>query len=457
MAQRSTGFWGHRRFAAIAASAVAALGGCSSREVRQERDAGFAVEGSDVDWAVHESELGMRGGHPYSRATYYRVRPTLGVCDEPGQCGAYRVQALPRRPLRCADGSIATECPAELIRSPTAWPGGEEYVVRGRLLSETNAYNQTQSVIDADVVWSTMFYEPEDSEGMAYYSVSKPERRCLREPCPAARVRRVGVPHARAVFEIDWQTAECPEVRAAEALGQMELGEIIVAGKLEHKRPFAAERLSVFQVLVTELPTYCAPQDAGPQRRTCFSDPDCEYEEWCRETRSGERECVPFKSNGQQCFWSPDEPWREERCQIGEQWCEPYSTPDAPGICRTACKGMCPMNEYCTPYGCNGTGTCLSAADCMRDDNPWTHAGCTGYPTCEKDGETFGQCTWQCGEPACMDLSNRDLGTCEQFMGYGVYGGECRILMGCEGAPVYDVPSFSTLEECQATCNVQMP
>ncbi len=452
MAQRSTGYWGYGRVAAIVAGAVGVVGGCSSRgEPGQKSDAGLAID----DWSVHESELGMRGGDAQSRAAYYRVRPHLGVCEEPGPCGAYRVQALPKRPLRCADGRIATECPAQVIRSPISWPGGEEYVVRGRFLNETNQYNQTQGVVEADVVWSTMFYDPEDSDGTAYYWVSNPERRCLREPCPAARVRRVGVPHARAVFELDFQTAECPEIRAAEALEQMASGELMVAGKLERKRPFVAERLVVSQVLVTELPTYCAPPDAGAPQVACESDSDCWYEGWCRETPSGSRECTPYKAKGEQCFWSPEEPWREERCQIAEQWCEPFATPDHPGICRTACKGMCDMNEYCSPYGCTESGTCLSASDCTRENNPWPHDGCTGYPSCDKDGSLFGQCTWHCGDPACMDLSNRDLGTCDEFMGYGVYDDQCIELRGCEGVPGYEVPSFATLAECQATCNVQ--
>jgi hypothetical protein len=89
------------------------------------------------------------------------------------------------------------------------------------------------------------------------------------------------------------------------------------------------------------------------------------------------------------------------------------------------------------------TERCALAADTVR---------CVAHV-----GTTFGQCTWHCGDPACIDLSSRDLGQCDEFMGYGVYDGECVELRGCEGVVEYEVPSFATLEECQSACNVQSP
>ncbi len=237
-------------------------------------------------------------------------------------------------------------------------------------------------------------------------------------------------------------------------LKAFEQGELLVLGKLERNKPFVAERLIVSHVLLTSPSETCeVDEDAGASGPACVSDPDCGLEAWCRETRSGSRHCVPYKAKGEECFWAPDEPWREERCQIGIDSCEGGSSPQRPGICRTACKGICPTGEWCSPYGCAQAGTCLAAIDCWRSDS-WGHEGCTGYPTCEPSGDSFGQCTWHCGNPACMDISNHHLGgeECEYLMGYGTYDGACTPLIGCESASAYAPPLFDTLEECQTTC-----
>ncbi len=51
-------------------------------------------------------------------------------------------------------------------------------------------------------------------------------------------------------------------------------------------------------------------------------------------------------------------------------------------------------------------------------------------------------------QPTCDDLANVDFGPCDAVLGYGVVGGECVEITGCDSP----VPLFSTAEECLLEC-----
>lgn len=51
-------------------------------------------------------------------------------------------------------------------------------------------------------------------------------------------------------------------------------------------------------------------------------------------------------------------------------------------------------------------------------------------------------------QPTCDDLANVDFGLCNMVLGYGVIGGECVLISGCESP----VPLFTTAGECLLEC-----
>jgi eight-cysteine-cluster-containing protein len=198
---------------------------------------------------------------------------------------------------------------------------------------------------------------------------------------------------------------------------------------------------------------YAACQPAGE----CHTDADCMAGEWCRqapESEPGEPtyECVPFVAAGGSCegFTLP---WFFERCAPGLVCDTPDFVADAPGTCRAPCSSLsdCPDGEYCASDGtCDSDGQCEITADCTLDGNTFIAPLCVGYPTC---GAPEG-CGWACGDPACMDTWGYDFGPCDAVLGFGMFGGACTTISGCDAGPL---SLFETERACRDACEAAPP
>ena len=188
----------------------------------------------------------------------------------------------------------------------------------------------------------------------------------------------------------------------------------------------------------------------GTCRSGCTSDLECETDQWCRPTQSGEGDCTPLAQQGEPCGGFVP-PWAVEKCAPGLACAD--TTPniaDLPGVCSAPCKSNadCDLGDYCAGDGvCRTDGTCYAPADCSTQGNAWIHILCVGYPTCP-----FGKCDWKCGTPLqCKDVSGLDFGPCDMMLGWGMVNGECAPVSGCSalGYTFYGSP-----EECAKACNV---
>lgn len=394
-----------------------------------------SVEASGIAWGEQGSELNSR--RISKRAQYFEVSSSGTECGGSPSCGGFTVRAANRAQMRCADGTVSESCHVAQLRYPGPWPTAEVYLAKGHLESEELPQHGVVGVFVADAIWAAAAtYTP---PGAAFFRVTAGPESCNRAPCAVARVARLNTPLLRPVLELDWGTTPSEERVVAEVA--LRSGDLIVSGEVSGAR-FVAEKITVSRVYLP-----------APATRSCSPSEPCAPGNWCRETAAGDMECVPWVPIGGVCLWS-DTPWEVERCEQGLGSCDvPDSDPTGPGVCRLACNGSCPVGEYCAPGGCRPNGSCEYAGDCTREVNVWEHDGCEGFATCSDPGN-FGQCTWQCGNPACLDTRGLDLGPCDEFVGYGVAAGSCRALVGCAGPGVYETPVFDTLEECEAQCNL---
>jgi eight-cysteine-cluster-containing protein len=189
----------------------------------------------------------------------------------------------------------------------------------------------------------------------------------------------------------------------------------------------------------------------------CRVDADCAAGQWCRqapESEPGEPtyECVPFAAAGDFCegFTLP---WFFERCAPGLVCDTPDYVADASGRCRAPCSSVadCPEGEYCASDGtCDSDGQCETSADCALDGNTFIAPLCVGYPTCDVGNG----CGWACGDPACMDSWGHDFGPCDAVLGFGIFGGACTTISGCDAGP-YSL--FETEAACRDACEAAPP
>lgn len=405
---------------------VGVFGGCSEHA---------SVEASVIEWGEHGSELNSRRNP--KGLQYFEVSWDNTECGGSPSCGGFTVRAANREEMRCADGTFSASCYVARLRYAGPWPTAQIHLAQGHLEEVEWPAHGTVAVFIADAIWAAEpTYTP---PGAAWFRVTAARGSCQGARCPVVRVARLNTPFLRPVLELDWGTTS-PEQRVA-AEQALRSGELIVAGEVKGGR-FVAEKITVSRVYLP-----------APTTRSCSLSDACAPGNWCRETAVGGTECVPWVPLGGVCHWS-DTPWEVERCEQGVGSCDvPDRDPMGPGVCRLACRGSCPLGEYCAPGGCRPNGSCEYAGDCTREVNAWEHEACEGFATCLNPGN-FGQCAWQCGHPACLDTGGLDLGPCDEFVGYGVAAGSCRALIGCAGPGVYETPVFETLEQCEAQCNL---
>ena len=94
----------------------------------------------------------------------------------------------------------------------------------------------------------------------------------------------------------------------------------------------------------------------------------------------------------------------------------------------------CTFDEDCPVWAtCNAAEICLPPPDCEPGEP--CPAICTGY------------CV---AAPTCFDLAGYDFGPCDAVLGWGIVGGVCTEVSGCEADPF---TLFASREECAATCD----
>ncbi len=179
----------------------------------------------------------------------------------------------------------------------------------------------------------------------------------------------------------------------------------------------------------------------------CTSDADCPAGEWCRPTIDGATECVPYQQEGESCGgFTP--PFAQLKCAPGLVCTDfPPGIADLPGVCRKPCKSdaNCAADQYCAADGvCRADGTCKVTADCNVPGNTYNHIKCLGYGVC-----TGGQCGWECGPAECADVGGIDFGLCDMVLGWAVVDGTCQLVSGCgdQGHAF-----FASQKECEKTC-----
>ena len=58
-------------------------------------------------------------------------------------------------------------------------------------------------------------------------------------------------------------------------------------------------------------------------------------------------------------------------------------------------------------------------------------------------------CGWECTNPMCVDVLGYDFGACAAVLGWGVVGGACVAVSGCDPDPFV---LFASSDECTAAC-----
>jgi hypothetical protein len=164
-------------------------------------------------------------------------------------------------------------------------------------------------------------------------------------------------------------------------------------------------------------------------------------------TQTGSAECTPFQTEGEACGgFTPA--WAALRCGPSLVCTDvpPYLV-DAPGTCRRPCASGadCGAAQYCARAGvCRDDGACFEPLDCDAAGNQYAHPACKGYGEC-----TAAVCGWQCGDPGCREVGSVDFGPCDAVLGFGVVGGQCVTISGCD-AGGYTL--WPTLVDCQGDC-----
>jgi hypothetical protein len=135
--------------------------------------------------------------------------------------------------------------------------------------------------------------------------------------------------------------------------------------------------------------------------------------------------------------------------------CEPGDP--CPAVCSGYCEAAactsnaeCDVTQYCASDGlCRSDGACRLEVDCSLPGNDYPHIACVGHGICEAGGTGGGACGWECTNPMCVDLFGYDFGPCDALLGWGVVGGACALVSGCDRGPF---TLFSSPDECTAAC-----
>lgn len=358
------------------------------------------------------------GGAQLGGYGYLTVTPDLRLCPSP-LCGGFFVQAVNQASTTCADGSQQASCYVAradfgaLEAPPSFGPG--EVVVRGRIAAEDYPGFGNLGLLVAESAWAAA--TPQPGEG-TFFRIRDLGIVCVTAPCLSLEARVLNQTATLALSRLDLGAVDAKPEQLEAARAAVERGALLVAGETGPDPGPAGDGLALIASQLW-LP--------DPTRPRCLSDADCSAGERCNAAEV----CLP-----------PPE------CEPGDP-CPAVCT----GYCESgACTSHagCDSTQYCASDGvCRADGGCRLEVDCSLPGNDYPHVACVGHGTCGASGTGDGACGWECTDPMCVDLLGYDFGPCAAVLGWGVVGGACMAVSGCEPGPF---ALFASSDACTTAC-----
>lgn len=349
---------------------------------------------------------------------YFTITPDLRLCPSP-ICGGFYLQALNQPSTTCADGSqqatcyVATADFGALEAPPAIGPG--ETVVRGQIAAEEYAGFGNLGTFVAETAWTPAKHQTASG---TFYRIRDLGIVCVTTPCFTMEARVLNQSGILALSSLDLGAVDATPAQLEAAQAAVQRGDLLVAGTTAPDPGPAGEGLALIAS------QFWLPEPARPR---CLSDAECATGTRCNAAEV----CLP-----------PPE-------------CEPGDS--CPAICSGYCENVactsnaeCDFTDYCASDGvCRSDGACGLEIDCSLPGNDYPHIECVGHGTCEASGAGEGACGWECTSPMCVDLLGYDFGPCDAVLGWGVVGGPCVEVSGCEPDPFV---LFASGEECTSAC-----
>jgi hypothetical protein len=92
---------------------------------------------------------------------------------------------------------------------------------------------------------------------------------------------------------------------------------------------------------------------------------------------------------------------------------------------------------------------CVSSSECALGTTCNAVDVCLPLPECEPSDSCPAVCSGYCEAALCEDLAGHDFGPCDAVLGWGVIGGVCIEVSGCDSDPFV---LFASSETCSAAC-----
>lgn len=195
----------------------------------------LAVAGSDCEAGA---EARPRAKGP-AGTLVYRIRPDFGRCEAQG-CGGWLVSAVNRDATRCADGTLAAECPVsalapkgrslpdrDTLEALLLVPADRRALLAGVLDAARTKDSSSTGVLNVTEVWEPV--GGGDERGSLFF-VRDAGVRCVKAPCPSIGARLLNEDRELRIEEIDFAAARASASELAVASDALSDGGIIVAG-----------------------------------------------------------------------------------------------------------------------------------------------------------------------------------------------------------------------------------
>jgi hypothetical protein len=349
---------------------------------------------------------------------YFRVTPDPRLCPAP-TCGGFHLQTVNQPSTTCADGSQQASCYVAsadfgaLDAPPSFAPG--EVVVRGRIASDVYPGFGDLGRLVAESAWTGA--TPQAAEG-TFFRIRDLGIVCVTAPCFSIEGRVLNRTESLALSRLDLGAVDATPAQLEAAQAAVQRGDLLVAGTTAPDPGPGGEGLA----LVAS--QFWLPEAARPR---CLSDAECSSGARCNAAEV----CLPLPE------------------------CEPGDP--CPAVCSGYCEAAactsnaeCDVTQYCASDGlCRSDGACRLEVDCSLPGNDYPHIACVGHGICEAGGTGGGACGWECTNPMCVDLFGYDFGPCDALLGWGVVGGACALVSGCDRGPF---TLFASPDECTAAC-----
>ncbi len=353
---------------------------------------------------------------------YFTVAPDLRLCPAP-ICGGFHLHAVNQVSTTCADGSQQASCYVAsadfgaLAAPPSFAPG--EVVVRGLIAADDYPGFGNLGRLVAESAWTGV--TPQAAQG-TFFRIRDLGIVCVTAPCFSIEARVLNQTAILVLSGLDLGAVDATPAQLAAAQAAAGRGNLLVAGTTAPDPGPAGEGLALIAS------QFWLPE---PAKLRCLSDAECSTGARCNAAEV----CLPLPE------------------------CEPGDS--CPAVCSGCCEtttctsnAECDATHYCATDGlCRTDGVCRLEVDCSLPGNGYGHIACLGHGICVASGTDEGACGWECTNPMCVDLLGYDFGSCAAVLGWGVVGGACVAVSGCDPDPFV---LFASRDECTAACPAQV-